>query len=497
MRRYVSIWFRYLHTDWFSLERKALKQRPFALRTPSHGRMIISSLNAHAHAQGLLKGMAVADARALVPDLEVEDEKEALASKLLAKLAEWCIRFTPIVAIDLPDGLLLDVSGCAHLWGGEDQYVNFIAKKISDRGYDVRVALADSPGVAWAVARFSNKSVIQTGESFKALTALPPEALRLDEATVERLHKLGLNRIGQFIDMPRQALRRRFGQEILSQIDKALGYEAEMLTPVQPPEPYHERLPSIEPILTASGIAIALEDLLIKLCGRLSKEQKGIRKAIFKCYRVDGKLQEVMIETSRSTHHVKHLMKLFEIKLPLIEPDLGIELFVLEAPVVDDHPVKQESMWEGAGGLADTRLAELIDRLAVKVGHQNIHRYLPDEHHWPERSIKEADKLHESALSSWHAVSSRPLQLLSTPEQIQVTAPVPDYPPMTFVYKGKIHRIAKADGPERIEQEWWLYEGQHRDYYIVEDEEGCRYWLFRSGHYQGLSDQWFIHGFFA
>ncbi len=187
---------------------------------------------------------------------------------------------------------------------------------------------------------------------------------------------------------------------------------------------------------------------------------------------------------------------MFEIKLQTIEPGLGIELFVLEAPKVEDHVAEQEKLWETKGGLDDIPLSELIDHLTGKFGPNSIHRFLPVEHYWPERSIKSASSLQEKATTEWRLDTPRPIQVLSKPEHIEVTAPVPDYPPMNFRYKGKLHKIIKADGPERIEQEWWLQHGQHRDYYAVEDEEGCRYWLFRSGHYDE-DYKWFIHGFFA
>lgn len=497
-KRFVSIWFRHLNTDWFSLRQPQLKNLPFVLRTPSHGRMVISSTNANAEKKGITCGTVLADARALIPELEVLDDKPDLAKKLLTRLAEWCIRFTPIVAIDPPDSLLLDVSGCSHLWGGDATYLADITKKLNTRGYNVRAAMADTIGAAWAVARFGNDPlIIESGLSIQALLYLPPEALRLEHDVVERLHKLGLRQVRQFINMPRGSLRRRFGQHFLQRLDMTLGQEIELLEPVQPIELYQERLPCMEPIVTLTGIEIALQQLLQTLCLRLQQEQKGLRAAVFKGYRVDGKIEHVAIATSRPTHDVKHLFKLFEIKLSTIEPALGIELFVLEAPTVEDHLPQQEKMWNGAVGLEDVRLSELVDRLASRFGMNNIHRYLPDEHYWPERSFKSATSLHEKLSTEWRTDKLRPLQLLSTPERIEVTAPIPDYPPLLFRYKGQLHKIVKADGPERIEQEWWIQQGQHRDYYSVENETGHRYWIFRLGHYHDKIYQWFIHGFFA
>ncbi len=496
-QRFVSIWFRHLRTDWFSIRQPHLKKLSFVLKSPAHGRMVITATNAVAERQGIRNGMALADARALLPDLEVLEDKPEVAEKLLYRLAEWCIRFTPVVAVDSTDGLILDATGCSHLWGGDSPYTHEIAKKLSARGYDVRVAMADTIGAAWAIAHFGIKEVIPVGLHAEALMHLPPEALRLEAETIERLHKLGLHQIHQFIRMPRASLRRRFGQNFLQQLDRAQGHEIEMIEPVCPVEPYQERLACLDPIVTATGIEIALKQLLEKVCVRLKQEQKGLRLAVLKCYRVDGKTEQVEIGTGRPSHHVQHLFKLFELKLPTIEPGLGIELFALEAAKVEDHLPQQEQMWDGAGGLEDVRLSELIDRIAGKVGVQSVHRYLPEEHYWPERSIKLAASLQESATSIWPKDKLRPLRLLPQPEKIEVTAPIPDYPPMLFRYNGKLHKIIKADGPERIEQEWWIQQGEHRDYYRVEDEDGHRYWLFRLGHYNEKTYQWFIHGFFA
>ncbi|HYF71024.1 MAG TPA: DNA polymerase Y family protein [Ohtaekwangia sp.] len=496
-RRFVSIWFRYLRTDWFSLRQPELKKLPFVLRTSSRGRMIIAAANAVAEQQGIRCDMALADARAVVPALQVQDDDPDLIEKLLLRLAEWCIRFTPTVAVDPPDGLLFDATGCSHLWGGDDKYIEDITQRLQARGYDVRVAMADTVGIAWGLARFGKGSlIIKEGITTDALLNMPPEALRLESDVLERLHKLGLNFIRQFIHLPRAALRRRFGTQLLQRLNMALGGEIEMLHAVHPLEPYQERLPCLDPIATATGIPIALKELLTKLCMRLQQEQKGLRIVIFKGYRVDGKVEQVEIRTNRPSHHVEHLFKLFEIKITSIEPALGIELFVLEALKVEACLPQQEKMWSESGGLEDVGLSALLDRLAVRLGEQTIHRYLPDEHYWPERSIKLASGLQDKPVTAWQE-KLRPVQLLQRPESIEVTAPIPDYPPMLFRYKGKIHKINKADGPERIEQEWWLQQGQHRDYYRVEDEDGNRYWIFRLGHYHDKIYQWFIHGFFA
>ena len=475
-----------------------LKDIPFVMAAPEHGRMVIKAANAVAQEKGIDVDMVVADCRAILPTLQVFDDKPELTDKLLNALAEWCLRYTPVVTVDLPDGLILDVSGCPHLWGGEQPYLKDIVTKMRGFGYDVRAAMADTIGTAWAVARYGKVSpIVERCDQLEALLPLPPTALRLDASILERLKKLGLYQIQDFINMPRKALRRRFGDAILIRLDQALGQEYEAISPVQPVEPYQERLLSLEPIRTATGIEIALEQLLEKLCLRLAKEEKGLRKCVFKCYRIDGMVKQIEIGTSRPSRNVTHLLKLFEPKIATIEPALGIEVFTIEAPIVEDISAMQDALWNFSEGGNGTAIGELLDRIAGKLGMSSIHRYLPDEHYWPERSIKLATSLSEKPQTSWRKDLPRPIHLLPTPETIEVTVPMPDYPPMLFRYKGELHHVSKADGPERIEQEWWLQHGLYRDYYCIEDEKGARYWLFRAGSYEQGDPQWFIHGFFA
>jgi len=497
--RFVTIWFPYLKTDWFVRRDHSLRSKPFVLRTASHGRMIVSACNEMANRLGIYPGGVVADAKAIFPELVVLDDQPILAEKLLRSFANYCIRFSPSISIDAPDGIVIDASGCSHLWGGDERYVETIIKRINGFGYQVKAAMADTIGSAWAVSRFErDKLVVENRQQEKALLHLPASALRLEEATVELLEKLGLKQVSSFIHMPRQALLRRFGNKLLQRLNQALGYEDELISYIHEAIPYRERLPCPELILTATGIEIALKQLLEQLCKRLRREQKGLREAIFTCYRIDGNIQHLTIGTNFPSHNPTHIFKLFELKLDTIEPALGIELFVMEANKVEGLLPMQEKMWAGDCGLHDIRFAELIDRITNRIGSNKVHRFLPDEHHWPERSVRIVSALNEAVTIPWDIEKPRPIQLLSKPERIQVSAPIPDYPPMLFRYKGTVHTIKRADGPERIEREWWIEEGLHRDYYHVEDEKGSRYWIFRSGYYmEEKQPEWFIHGFFA
>lgn len=496
-KRYLYIWFRYLAADRLAKIRPDLRDKPFLLYAPEHGRMVVTASSRALEKEGIVPGRVVADVRAIFPSVEVFSADPEGEEKLLGALAEWSIRYTPAVAVDPPDGLILDISGCAHLWGGELPYLKNITARFAKGGYAVRVAIADTIGAAWAMARYGKSlSIAESGRQEEVLLPLPPAALRLDSTTLQRMERLGFRQIGQFINIPGLNLRRRFGDVLLKRLGQALGTVPESFIPVQPAPVYEERLPCLEPIRTAAGIEIVLKRLLEALCERFSKEGKGLRTGIFKGYRIDGETVQISIGTNRASRNAVHLFKLFELKIPEIEPALGIELFTLEATLVEDLTEAQEALWNSANR-DHKAIAELLDNIAGKVEMKTIHRYLPQEHHWPEHSIKEVTSLEEQPETEWRTDLLRPIHLLTKPEPIEVMVMLPDYPPMHFRYKGKIIRIARADGPERIEQEWWLQSGPPRDYYRVEDESGVRYWLFRLGLYGNMKTQWFLHGYFV
>lgn len=495
-KRFLCIWLPLLATDSMGKRNPKLRDKPFVLVSPQHGRMVVTAANAPARKEGVVPGKVLADARAILPELQDLPDDPVTTINLLQSLAEWCIRFTPIAATAPPDSILLDISGCAHLWGGERFYLEHILERLGKGGYEAKAAIADTIGAAWAMARYGmSKTIVDRGRQSDALAALPPAALRVDSKVLARMEKLGFRRIGQFMSMPRSMLRRRFGNALLLRLGQALGNEPEILEPIVPQLPYQERLPCLEAIRTATGIEIALRRLLDALCERLVKENKGIRSGILKAYRVDGNIQHIAIGTSRASQSPAHLFKLFALKIDTIEPALGIELFVLEAPLVEDVPKPQEALWNAQGN--PIKVAELLDTIAGKVGMAAIRRYLPQENHWPERSIRPTTSLDETPEIDWPSDKLRPLHLLSKPEPISVMVVLPDHPPLSFTHKQRVYRLVRADGPERIEQEWWMEGGLARDYYRVEDESGARYWLFRLGEYEKDDPKWFLHGFFA
>ena len=498
-KRFVTIWFRHLKTDWFSRRHPYLKEKAFVLASPDHGRMIVTAVNPSAQAKGVYPGMVVADARAIIHGLTVLDDPPGLSAKLLHNLSHWCIRYTPVVAVDMPDGLILDASGCAHLWKGETPYINDISQKLRNFGYHVTLSISDTIGCSWAMSRHcKGNTIIESGKHMEELLPLPPEALRFDHNTVDRLKKLGLRQLKDFIGIPRHSLSRRFGKDILKRIDQALGYEEELIEPIQPVEPYQQRLPCLEPIVHLQGVEIAVHRLLEDICTRLIHEQKGLRAAILKGFMSDGRIEKIEISTSHPSNNLQHLFKLFELKFPIFNTDNGVEVFVLEVTKVESIHSTQEILWNTSPHIGNRDLSELVDRISAKYGEGLVKRFVPDEHYWPERSYKPAASLDEKVSAPWNVQRPRPLLLLEKPETIEVTAPIPDYPPMNFRHKNILHKVVKADGPERIEQEWWIENGHHRDYYYVEDEEGKRYWIFRLGHYTEEKNYcWYLHGYFA
>ena len=496
-KRFLSLHFSSLSTDWMVIKQIELKGRPFVLACPERGRMLVHASSAEAGSRGVFPGMVLADARAILPSLEVFDYDPKLEGRLLKALARWCIRYTPTAAVDLPDGLILDITGCAHLWGGEPFYLNDILSTLQSKGYGVGAAIADTIGSAWAIARYGKEPFIAApGNHKELLLPLPTASLRLEKGLLQLMGKLGFKRIEQFIDLPKSSLRKRFGEALLLRLGQALGTEHEYIEGVQLLKPYREELPCMEPIFTLTGIELALKRLLETLCKRLAKEGKGLRTGVFSGLRVDGKMVQINIGTGSASHNPSHLFKLFELKLSLLEPGMGIALFTLEAPLVEEVEGVQEAIWDTTNH-DQKAILELLDNIAGKVGMNAVHRYLPREYHWPERSIKEVPFLEGKPTAPWPTGMARPLHLLPQPERISVMVHLPDYPPKHFRYKGKIYNIVKADGPERIEQEWWLQSGPPRDYYCVEDEEGIRYWLFRLGLYGEGEPEWFIHGYFA
>ncbi|MBL0901066.1 MAG: DNA polymerase Y family protein [Reyranella sp.] len=554
MKRIVSLWFPKLSTDRLARASKKdwsaqdWQDRAAATVVWHDGCPRLAAVNPHARAAGLRPYMRLADARALLPDLVTTAGEPQADRRLVETVANWCDRYTPWVAIDplggaLAEdnveacsaggfggdaGLLLDVTGCTHLFGdgeaGERALLACLGTRLARHDLSCRVAMADTAGAAWALARFAERQAdlhCPARGQRAALASLPVEGLRLEAPILETFLKLGLRRIGDLYPMPRAPLARRFGDQPLARLDQALGTLAEPIEPRRTPPAFRTRIAFAEPIGRAEDIAAATSRLLAALCRQFEQAGVGARKLEIALYRVDGSVDRTVIGTSRPNRDNPKLMKLFEEKLGELDPGFGVELMILAAPEVETWSGTQDALPDqdspavpaGADGTID-----LADRLALRLGAENVVRLLPRDSHLPERvQVSAPVSSKPAANGAWRRLAgmkgARPTRLLQRPEPVEVTAFVPDDPPSVFHWRRHAHRIVRADGPERIADEWWRPrpDGSRppasdvppvRDYYRVEDDDGGRFWLFRDGPYRLAANgqptaRWFLHGFCA
>ena len=497
--------------------------------------MRITAVNRAARGGGVRAGMMLSDGRALIPGLRVGRARPRADLHALDGLAAWCGRYTPWCARDGNDGIWLDITGCAHLFGGEAALAGDLAGRFADFGITVRAAAADTPGAAWAVARHGGREgeggregdgggsvrIVAPGGARAALAALPVTALRLADETAAGLMRLGLRRIGDLYDLPRAPLARRFGAALVRRLDQALGDEDEPISPDAPVIPYRARISFAEPIGRREDVDAALGRLLDELALLLERDSRGARRLELMVYRVDGTTGGVAIGTSRPMRDRGHLARLFAERLDRIEAGFGIEAMMLSAPATDLLPAAQLALrhirarLNGGGDDDDAALARLVDRLGTRLGDENVALLEPRASHIPERATAivpaaapGSDHIHEPGEWRHGGGGGRPIRLLVRPEPVEVMAEVPEGPPLLFRWRRAAYRVAVARGPERIAPEWWRDGGaavRTRDYYRVEDTEGRRFWLYRDGLYRDgggghggeSGPEWYLHGIFA
>jgi protein ImuB len=477
---------------------------PFALVTTAGGTRRLAAVSLEAARLRLYPGQKATDAFARVPDLAVAEHEPEADAAALAELAGWCVRFSPAVAVDPPDGLFLDVAGVAHLWGGEGEMLADVRARLARAGLPFRLALADTPGAAWALAHFGTDGAIAPpGGQAELLAPLPPAALRLDEETAAQIQRLGFRRIAQLAALPRGPLGRRFGAQTLTRLDQALGRAAEALTFLRPPTPWFARLAFAEPISAPEDMARIAGDIAAKLCAQLEAKDQGARRFELAYHRLDGKTLSVTVGLSLAGRDPVRLGKLFAPKLDVLDPGFGVEVVTLTAHEVEAINARQASL--DANNLStDDSLAPLVDRLTNRLGESRIWRAEAAQSHVPEQAVVRGRPLAKGA-PSWAPQTPRPVRLFRRPEPVDgVIALTPDDPPSQFRWRGQLHRVRRAEGPERIGEEWWRADiddvcvSHVRDYYRVEDQDGARFWLFRAGLY--AADQpakWWLHGVFG
>jgi protein ImuB len=573
-----------------------LFESPFATVIAASGRQVLAAVNPAAAAKGLAAGMPLADALSFLPGLLTRAAELVEDSAALRRLAEWCGRYSPWTAPDGADGIKIETTGSAHLWGGEAEFAADLSQRLARQEIAHRLAIADTLGAAWAVARYAPMGqdhgapvIVAPQEIREALAPLPVAALRLDRLLVQGLHRVGLRRVGEIMAMPRDALARRFGEDLGRRLDQALGELPEPLSPLGEVPTRRVRLSFAEPIADPADLARAAERLAGDLVARLAREGAGARRLDLGFHRVDGRVEHIRIGTARPSRDPGHLAKLLIGKLDTIDPGLGIEDMILaafaveplapeqiECPVLSKgNPLPRERVERGDYFVADfcRDLAPLFDRLGARLGLGALARLEPRESHIPERASMAAPLAEtetykkpprspigekgsprngpQGRLSGGRGAAGnphtpipagqarglaanaamgpflsrnaekglkppRPIRLFARPEPVEAFWVLPDDPPFRFTWRRRTHRIAQADGPERIAEEWWRPIGQItdaepvggagaspwsldaiRDYYRVEDETGRRFWLFRSGLPGDPPPRWFVHGVFA
>ena len=457
-----------------------------------------------AAALGLYVGQKATDALALVPELVTAEADSAGDLESLGALVHWCVRYSPAVAADPPDGLLLDITGVAHLWGGEAQMLDDLLIRLAAQGIPARGAVAGSAGAAWALARCGDdRTVAPPGAEAEALASLPVTALRLELETAAQLARLGLARIGQLAVLPRPHLARRFGQRVLTRLDQALGRAEEALVFSRPPTPWFARLAFAEPISAPEDLARASRDIAQRLCARLLAEGQGASHFELAFHRLDGRAERRAIGLSLPGRNPDAIARLFAPMLETVDPGFGVEVVSLAAEGVEALP-EREIHLEAIGEIAaEDGLAPLVDRLANRLGEGRVWCAGAYPSHIPERAVvRRAPFVPDTpGAESWPGDRPRPVRLFARPEPIEAMARVPDDPPVFFRWRGQLRRVRRSEGPERLAEEWWRRPpgetgpAHVRDYYRVEDETGARYWLFRAGLYgSDVAPKWWLHG---
>ncbi|NVD45763.1 DUF6504 family protein [Qipengyuania atrilutea] len=515
-RAIVSIWFPNLAIERW---KKALAQqgetaeaeKPTALVTETAHGPLIDHVTPEAREAGAQPGMRLADARMLYPALIAVPSDPEGDARLLERMALAAQRWGPWSAPDKPSGIVLDVSGAAHLAGGEAALLEAVEARFAALGYTARTALAPTAAAAWALSHYGlARTIVRDASSAEeAVAPLPVAALRLAPDTLTLLRRLGFRTVRDLLAVPRESLVRRFRDRRFVQgnplirLDQLSGRLHDPLVPIvhTPPPQAQRRL--MEPLLHTEPLKIVIADLAQDLVRLLEERQTGARRLSLILWRIDGMPIERQVELASPSRDAKHIANLFEERLDIIDAGFGIDVARLVAVWTQSLEEAQADL-AGPGGETDAaEIAPLIDRLVTRLGSRAVRRPHPRASHLPERA------------QSWRAASSqpaemqygfgfhrRPLKLLDRAEPIAVIYATPEGLPRRFRWRGALHDIAKVEGPERIAPEWWR-ERSHvrlRDYYRIEDDRGRRYWIYRSGLIgdgRGDVPDWYLHGLFA
>lgn len=482
-------------------------ERPVAVTTREGGAIRLAAADERALRLGLKPGLALADARARVPDLVVHEQEPGADRQLLSRIADWCDRYTPVIAEEPPAGLLLEVAGSAHLFGGEERLAADLAQHLDRFGFACRVAIAGTAASAWALARFGRGGITPPGLEPQACSSLPVAALEPGLERIVALRRAGLFTIADLATRPRKPLAARFGADLVARLAAVLGESDPPLIPRRPVPDFISERRFAEPIGLADDIAIALDELATDLCGLLERHGRGGRVFEATFYRADGATRRIEAMSGRPLREPKALAKLFMTRLDAladpVDPGFGFDMIRLGVTLHEEAAARQVHIEQES---ADAEaLADLLDRLTARFGPTSVERFLPRDSHTPEHAARRVPAVSDRrAGAAWPKLApgdpaTRPILFLSPPQPVETVAEVPDGPPFRFRWRHVLHEVAHAEGPERIAPEWWRNEdGLSRDYYRVEDREGRRFWLFRQGVFGRETAQpgWYVHGLF-
>jgi protein ImuB len=479
----------------------------------------ISALDDAAARLGLEVGLPLANARAVCPDVQVFDADAAADVQALNAIADWCDRFTPLVALDSPHGLFLDITGCAHLFGGEAALMQMVCSALTRQGFAVSAAIAGTSICARTMNRHVHGRIVGDGEEADAVRPLPVFALGADDAITRGLRRAGLKTIGDVAARARHEITARFGTEFTTLLEQALGQGDAPISPRKPLPDYIVEKRFAEPVSTDAAISAILSRLARTLIAAMERHGKGARRLEASFFRTDGVMRAIMVDTGQPVTRAEVIDRLFRERLDALsdplDPGFGFDLVRLSASRTEIVVQQQRDL--DANVHDNDELAALIDRIAARIGGRRVVVHLPQDTHIPERAVLAAPAQHHlaaAALAAWPARVEgepplRPLRLFERPEPIKVPfATVPDGPPHHFTWRRSTHAVVRVEGPERIAMEWWKHNGQAltRDYFRVEDEAGLRFWIYRDGLYgseliskegERIPSNWFVHGLFA
>jgi protein ImuB len=467
---------------------------------------------------GLEVGLPLANARAICPQLQVFDADEAADINALNAIADWCDRFTPLVALDSPHGLFLDITGCVHLFGGEAAMMRLVCDVLTAQGFAVSAAIAGTSVCARTMNRHVHGRIVGDGEEADAVKPLPVSALGAGDAIITGLRRAGLKTIGDVASRARHEITARFGADFTTLLEQALGRGDAPISPRKPLPDYIVEKRFAEPVATDDVISATLSRLAGMLVVAMARQGKGARRLEARFFRTDGAVRTIVVDTGQPVTRAEVVGRLFCERLDALsdplDPGFGFDLIRLSASRTEI--VVQQQCDLDASVHDDDELTDLIDRIAARIGGRRVVVHLPQDTHIPERAVMAAPAQHHLATAVravWPARVEgepplRPLRLFERPEEIKVIAQVPDGPPARFVWRRATHAVVRAEGPERVAMEWWRSQGEMltRDYFRVEDEAGLRFWLYRDGLYdreivqeegKPVQPHWFMHGLFA